>query len=627
MAGRRSLAKVGLMSTMRRRPAGRVTFLVTLALVAIVVPSPTAQAAAGDMTFVGHGWGHGRGMGQYGALGYAVNFGWSSAQILDHFYGGTVASTAGNPEMTVELLGLTGRDTIVTGSGLAINRALVGPAALIRRTAAGTFQVYTAPGCGGPWKARAGLLGSGLTISTSGSQAVLGNLVRVCEAKGERAYRGSLTVVNNGGTQRTINHLPSESYLRGVVPHESPASWGSLGGGKGMQALRAQAVAARTYALASNRIINVAHTCDTTACQVYLGAGFKTGTSLASLENSLTDTAISGTAGVVRRRGGALIPTEFSSSTGGFTAGGAFPAVVDAGDSVVQNPRHNWTTTLPLSVVAARLGTGTIRTIAVTASNGLGENGGRATNVRVVTTAGVVKDFSGNAVRGALGLNSGWFTISGFTPAEAQSVVRALYQDLLGRPADSAGLAGWTGLLGRGVSQSALVASLTKSNEYVQRRVHNAYLDKDVLNRPVDAVGLAAWTRQILAGGVAVDDVQRQLYYSQEFYVRAGATPGGFVANLYTSILGRGASSAEVAAWALQVNQLGRARVADAIWFSMEAAMHRAGGYYELFLQRAADPGGLTTWARVLLAKGDGAVRVGMAGSGEYRLLAVKRFV
>jgi SpoIID/LytB domain protein len=624
MAGRGSLAKVGLMSTMSRRPAGRVTFLVTLALVAIVVPSPTAQAAAGDMTFVGHGWGHGRGMGQYGALGYAVNFGWSSAQILDHFYGGTVASTAGNPEMTVELLGLTGRDTIVTGSGLAINRALVGPAALIRRTAAGTFQVYTAPGCGGPWKARAGLLGSGLTISTSGSQAVLGNLVRVCEAKGERAYRGSLTVVNNGGTQRTINHLPSESYLRGVVPHESPASWGLLDGGWGMQALRAQAVAARTYALASNRIINVAHTCDTTACQVYLGAGFKTGTSLASLENSLTDTAISGTAGVVRRRGGALIPTEFSSSTGGFTAGGAFPAVVDAGDSVVQNPRHNWTTTLPLSVVAARLGTGTIRTIAVTASNGLGENGGRATNVRVVTTAGVVKDFSGNAVRGALGLNSDWFTISGFTPAEAQAVVRALYQDLLGRPVDASGLATWTALLGRGVGQPALVASLTKSGEYAQRRVRQAYVD--VLNRPVDAGGLAALSREILAGRIPVDDVQRRLYSSEEFYLKSGGTPGGFVAQLYQSILGRTASSAEVALWALKVNQLGRARVADAIWFSMEAAMHRAGGYYELFLHRAADPGGLTTWARVLLAQGDGAVRVGMAGSGEYRLLAVKRF-
>jgi SpoIID/LytB domain protein len=598
--------------------------LATVALVAVVLPPTTAQAAVGDMTFVGHGWGHGRGMGQYGALGYALNFGWSSAQILNHFYGGTVASTAGNPEMTVELLGLTGRDTIVTGSGLAINRVLVGPAALIRRTAAGTFQVLTAPGCGGPWKPRAGLLGSGLTISTSGSQAALGNLVRVCEAKGERAYRGSLTVVNNGGTQRTINHLPSESYLRGVVPHESPASWGSLGGGKGMQALRAQAVAARTYALASSRPSG-AHTCDTTACQVYLGAGFKTGTSLASLENSLSDAAISGTAGVVRRRGGALIPTEFSSSTGGYTAGGAFPAVGDAGDSVVQNPRHNWATTLPLSVVAARLGTGAIRSIAVTARNGLGENGGRATNVRVVTTAGVMKNFTGNAVRLALGLNSDWFTISGVTLPEAQSVVKALYQDLLRRNVDPTGLTSWSLLLASGVGQPALVASLTKSREYVQLRVRQAYLK--VLGRAPDAAGLAGWSAQILAGRVPVDDVQRRFYSSQEFYLKSGGTPGGFVAHLYTSILGakRVATPAEVALWVDKVRKYGRGRVVDSIWFSFEAASARAGDYYLLFLKRVADPAGRAAWARILLAKGDGAVRTGIAGSQEYWNLAQSR--
>jgi len=401
-------------------------------------------------------------MGQYGALGYAVNFGWSSAQILNHFYGGTVAGNAGNPVMTVELTGLTGRDTIVTGSGLAINSQPVGPAALIRRTAAGTFQVFTAPGCGGPWKAKPGLLGSGLTISTSGSQTVLGNLVRVCELTGQRAYRGSLTVVNNGGRQRTINRVLTESYLRGVVPRESPASWGLLAGGKGMQALRAQAVAARSYALASNRIINVARTCDTTACQVYGGAGFKTGTGLASLENGLSDTAISGTAGVVRLKSGAVARTEFSSSTGGYTAGGTFPAVVDAGDAA-QSPYHTWTTTLPLSVVAANLGTGTIRTIAVTARNGLGESGGRATNVRVVTTAGVVKDFTGNAVRAALGLRSDWFSISGFTPAEAKAVVKALYSDLLGRPVDPSGLTTWTALLGSGVPRMRLSMPCSRS--------------------------------------------------------------------------------------------------------------------------------------------------------------------
>ncbi|MDQ5840182.1 MAG: stage II sporulation protein, partial [Chloroflexota bacterium] len=278
----------------------------TGALVAIVLPPTTAQAAAGDLTFVGHGYGHGRGMGQYGALGYAVNYGWSSAQILNHFYGGTVAGNAGNPEMTVELTRVTGRDTIATGGGLLINGASAGSAsALIRRTAAGTFQVYTAPGCGGPWTAKAGLLGSGLTLSTSGAQGVLGNLVRVCDGAGQRAYRGSLSVVSVGATQMTINHVPTETYLRGVVPRESPASWGAMGGGKGMQALGAQAVAARSYALAGTRPSG-ARTCDTTACQVYGGAGLLTGSSWTMTEDPRTDAAIGATSGLVRLRSGVI---------------------------------------------------------------------------------------------------------------------------------------------------------------------------------------------------------------------------------------------------------------------------------------------------------------------------------
>ena len=68
----------------------------------------TAQqpAPVGSATFVvtGHGWGHGRGMGQWGAYGYA-QAGWSAAQILDHFYGGTTAGSAGNPNLSVRLSG------------------------------------------------------------------------------------------------------------------------------------------------------------------------------------------------------------------------------------------------------------------------------------------------------------------------------------------------------------------------------------------------------------------------------------------------------------------------------------------------------------------------------------------
>ena len=264
------------MSAFLRRPAGRFALLLTVALVAIVLPPRTAQAAGGNATFVGHGWGHGRGMGQYGAHGYAVNSGWTYDKILTHYYGGTtLATNAANPTITVELTRVTGRDTIVTGNGLAINSVAVGAAAvLIRRTASGAFQAYCAIGCGGPWALRPGSLASGLTISTSGTQSVLGNLVRVCEPAKSTFYRGQLKVVDAGGKQYALNSVGVQDYLRGVVPREMPASWGSAGvGGRGMEALKVQAVAARSYALGSSpRSPSGATTCDTTACQVYGGA-------------------------------------------------------------------------------------------------------------------------------------------------------------------------------------------------------------------------------------------------------------------------------------------------------------------------------------------------------------------
>lgn len=614
------------------RAARRIALLVAVALVAVVLPPTTAQAAIGDAAFVGHGWGHGRGMGQYGALGYAVNHGWSSAQILNHFYGGTVAGTAGNPEMTVELLSLSGRPLVVTGPLLKVNTTVVGAAA-VRLTLQpnGMVRAEKSTGCtSATWTPLVGAFAANATRVTTtapppatATAASLGNLLGVCEGTGPRAYRGSLSVVNVGGMQLTFNLLPTESYLRGVVPRESPASWGSLGGGKGLQALRAQAVAARSYALASSRTSG-ARTCDTTACQVYLGAGFKSGSTWTVLEQATTDSAISGTAGVVRRRGVAIARTEFSSSTGGYTAGGDFPAVVDAGDSVASNPNHTWTTTIPLSTVASRLGTGTIRTIAVTARNGLGAEGGRATTVTVTTTAGQKRTFTGNAVRGALGLKSDWFSISSFTLAEAQSVVKALYEDLLLRPVDPAGLTSWSLKLSSGVGQPALVASLTKSPEYVRLRVRQAY--REVLGRGPDPAGLAGWSAQILAGRIPVDDVQRRFFSSTEFLSRSGGTNAGFVANLYRSILGRTATPAEVAPWVANANRFGRGWVVDRIWFSLEAASARAGGYYQLFLKRPADPAGRAGWARVLLAQGEGAVRVGIAGSQEYRLLSLRRF-
>jgi hypothetical protein len=209
---------------------------------------------------------------------------------------------------------------------------------------------------------------------------------------------------------------------------------------------------------------------------------------------------------------------------------------------------------------------------------------------------------------------------------QARSVVSALYKDLLLRDVDAAGLQSWSAMLAGGGNQAALVASLTRSKEYGLLRVGQAY--QEVLGRGPEPGGLAGWSAQILAGAVPVDDVQRRFFASQEFVNRSGGTDAGLVAKLYTSILGanRVATSAEVNSWVAKMNVNGRAWVVDQIWFSMEAASVRAGAYYVLFLKRAPDAPGRASWARVLLAHGEGAVRIGIAGSGEYKQLALGRF-
>jgi hypothetical protein len=98
------------------------------------------------------------------------------------------------------------------------------------------------------------------------------------------------------------------------------------------------------------------------------------------------------------------------------------------------------------------------------------------------------------------------------------------------------------------------------------------------------------------------------------------------VSRLYTTMLDRSASPTEVATWVGLMSTRGRAWVVDAIWWSIEAAQRRAGAYYQTFLGRAPDRPGVEAWARVLLAQGEGAVRAGIAGSLEYRDLAVARY-
>jgi stage II sporulation protein D len=125
-------------------------------------------------------------------------------------------------------------------------------------------------------------------------------------------YRGILEVrPNESGTLTVVNIVRVEDYLRGVVPNElSPVGFPQL------EALKAQAVAARSYALRNRGQFQAKgyDLCDTPACQVYRGA---------SSEHPLTDQAVLDTRGLVASYQGSFINALYTSTCGGHTEDGA----------------------------------------------------------------------------------------------------------------------------------------------------------------------------------------------------------------------------------------------------------------------------------------------------------------
>jgi stage II sporulation protein D len=122
-----------------------------------------------------------------------------------------------------------------------------------------------------------------------------------------RRYRGTLRLVARAGSVRVINVLDLESYLRGVVPAEMQASWPP-------EALKAQAVAARTYTLHHVDGGRDHDVCATVDCQVYRGW---------DAEHPATDAAIAATAGEVLFYQGAFARTFYHADSGGVIASSA----------------------------------------------------------------------------------------------------------------------------------------------------------------------------------------------------------------------------------------------------------------------------------------------------------------
>ncbi|MFQ6394851.1 SpoIID/LytB domain-containing protein [Nocardia sp. KC 131] len=249
------------------------------------------------------GPGHGRGMSQVGAFDSALE-GWAAERILEHYYPG--ADLGRIPPTTVSVR-LTEQDDSTldayadAGGRVAGRELAVGQAAHLTPLPDGGANVVITVGCEGEvlWQSATDDPWIYPLDQEPGRPAA--EHLTLC---GGSAYRGALGVATEDGQARTVNRVDVEDYLLGVVPAEVQANWADKGAS---EALRAQAIAARSYALAETRY-PYAQTCDTTDCQVYPGT---------TKEDPRASAAVAATAGTVLLRDGRILRSEYSAAPDG----------------------------------------------------------------------------------------------------------------------------------------------------------------------------------------------------------------------------------------------------------------------------------------------------------------------
>lgn len=209
---------------------------------------------------------------------------------------------------------------------------------------------------------------------------------------GRRRYRGLVRVLPEGDRLQAVNLLGLEHYLASVVGSEMPASWPA-------EALRAQAVAARTYALAQLKPEAPFDLRSTVASQVYRGT---------EAETDSTRSAVAATRSLVLSHGGSLIDAVFHSSSGGSTENSGemwnrqLPYLVSVPDRDKLSPWHQWSVRFePDQLRRAFQETAGASRIEVLAASSTG----RVRRARVIGPAGSL-DLSGSELRQRLGLRS-----------------------------------------------------------------------------------------------------------------------------------------------------------------------------------------------------------------------------
>jgi stage II sporulation protein D len=308
--------------------------IASVALLAAPAGAAAAPSSASRFYISGAGFGHGIGMSQYGAAGFAQH-GFTYQQILSHYYAATTLGNV-NPNHNV---------TVLLHEGAASFRgALHIKGSTISLSPRTNYGVIPA---GSSLK----LISHGRTVGTFAPPLTVTGNGTPLTLVGQGRYLGAFVFrpASSGGVM-TINAVGLDNYVRGVVAAEMPSSWPA-------QALDAQAVAARTYAITAGVVAADFDVYDDTRSQMYEGV---------NAETPASNAAVAATSGQVVDYDGAPVVTYFFASSGGYTESvqnvwyGIAPEAwlhgePDPYDDSYNNPYYRWSNPYSVGTAARKL--------------------------------------------------------------------------------------------------------------------------------------------------------------------------------------------------------------------------------------------------------------------------------